>query len=129
MENLHQRETDYIPTVVIEGQQAVRFAVEDVVNMEGNDMYEPANIGNIKEEWVNLTIYLPERLREEIELAFREVSYECMRAEDRDIQKLRDFYPLLVVLGLESLDRIESKDIETSSPTALSNTSSNNPST
>lgn len=34
-----------------------------------------------------------------------------MHAEGQDIQNLRGFYPLLVVLGLESLDRIEPEDV------------------
>ncbi|WP_408957674.1 hypothetical protein [Natrinema sp. 74] len=80
------------------------------VNTEDDD-YEPVDVTNVKEEWENLTIYLPEALRDEIELAFRETSYECMRTENYDLQKLRDFYPLLVVLGLESLESIEGKDI------------------
>lgn len=81
------------------------------VNEEGAEQYDLAEVDNVKEEWENLTIYLPERLREEIELAFRELSYESMRAHDRDLQKLRDFYPLLVVLGLESLESIEPDDV------------------
>ncbi|WP_339102800.1 hypothetical protein [Haloterrigena salinisoli] len=80
------------------------------VNTE-DDEYEPVDVTNVKEEWENLTIYLPEELRDEIELAFRETSYECMRAENYDLQKLRDFYPLLMVLGLESLEGIEGTDI------------------
>ncbi|WP_226482844.1 hypothetical protein [Natrinema amylolyticum] len=79
------------------------------VNTE--DDYEPVDVTNVKEEWENLTIYLPDGLRNEIELAFREASYECMRTENYDLQKLRDFYPLLIVLGLESLESIEGQDI------------------
>lgn len=81
------------------------------VNTADEDEYEPIDVTNVKEEWENLTIYLPERLREEIELAFRETSYECMRADGHDLQKLRDFYPLLMVLGLESLESIDSTEI------------------
>lgn len=81
------------------------------VNTDEGDEYEPVDVTNVKEEWENLTIYLPEELREEIELAFRETSYEAMRAEGHDLQKLRDFYPLLMVLGLESLESIEGEEI------------------
>ncbi|SEW10664.1 hypothetical protein [Natrinema salifodinae] len=80
------------------------------VNTEDDD-YEPVDVTNVKEEWENLTIYLPDELRDEIELAFRETSYECMRAKNYDLQKLRDFYPLLIVLGLESLESIEGEDV------------------
>lgn len=81
------------------------------VNTDDEDEYEPIDVTNVKKEWENLTIYLPEGLREEIELAFRETSYECMRAKGHDLQKLRDFYPLLMVLGLESLESIEGEEI------------------
>lgn len=80
------------------------------VNEDDTGQSELADVDNVKREWENLTIYLPERLREEIELSFRELSYETMRAHDRDLQKLRDFYPLLIVLGLESLESTELED-------------------
>jgi hypothetical protein len=71
----------------------------------------PIDVTNVKEEWENLTIYLPEQLRDEIELSFSEASYECLNADGYDLQKLRDFYPLLIVLGLESLEGIEGEEI------------------
>jgi len=81
------------------------------VNTDDTDGGDPIDVTNVKQEWENLTIYVPEQLREEIELAFRETSYECLAAADHDLQKLRDFYPLLLVLGLGNLESIEGEEV------------------
>lgn len=75
----------------------------------GTDEYPPAV--NVKEEWEGITIYLPKSLRDDLELAYRELSLDCKRSTGADVQKLRDFYPLVVALGLEQLDDTKPEDV------------------
>lgn len=75
----------------------------------GTGEYPPAV--NVKKEWEGITIYLPESLRDDLELTYRELSLDCKRSTGSDIQKLRDFYPLVVALGLEQLNDTKSEDI------------------
>ena len=65
---------------------------------------------NVKSEWGSVTVYLPETLRNELELTYRKLGYECKRSHGRDLQKLRDFYPLVFAMGLESLENTDSED-------------------
>jgi len=44
------------------------------------------------------------------ELTYRKMGYECKQSHGRDLQKLRDFYPLVFAMGLESLESTESED-------------------
>lgn len=66
---------------------------------------------DVKDEWIGMTIYLPEPLREDLELVFREHSYECKRTADIELKKLRHYYPLVVALGLERLENTSTEDI------------------
>jgi hypothetical protein len=81
------------------------------INVDTEQAYDPVQIDNIKSEWDNLTVYLPEPLRQELEVKYREMSYECMRSHDYELTKLREFYPLVVALGLENVERIDDDDV------------------
>lgn len=81
------------------------------INVDTEQAYEPAQIDDIKSEWNNLTVYLPEPLRQELEVTYREMSYECMRSQDHELMKLQEFYPLVVALGLENIERIDDDDL------------------
>ncbi|MFH5801008.1 hypothetical protein [Haladaptatus sp. CMAA 1911] len=71
----------------------------------------PIDDVDVKSEWVGITIYLPEQLREELELVFREHSLESKRSTDLDLKKLRHYYPLVVALGLKLLEDTDTKEI------------------
>lgn len=81
------------------------------MNESNDDLGSEPPPVNVKSEWESVTVYLPESLRDDLELAYRELSYESKRTHDRDVQKLRDFYPLIVAMGLESLESTDSEDI------------------
>lgn len=81
------------------------------INVDTDQSYEPVQIDDIKSEWDNLTVYLPEPLKQELEVKYRELSFECMQSHDQDLQKLREFYPLVVSLGLENLEHIDNDDV------------------
>lgn len=74
------------------------------------DDYDLTDLGNVKQEWKSVTIYLPEELHDALELTYREVSYDCKRTSNYDLQKLQDFYPLLAAVGLNSLNQSDSDD-------------------
>lgn len=80
-------------------------------NRGQQDITLPSNDIDVKNEWSGLTIYLPEQLREKLELVFREHSYECKRTSDLELRKLRHFYPVIIALGLEQLEDTSAEDI------------------
>ncbi|WP_138005272.1 hypothetical protein [Halalkalirubrum salinum] len=80
---------------------------------EPSGEYQLQNLGNIKSEWEATTIYLPADLKSAVELAYRRSSYECKRESGYDMQKLQDFYPLLIAMGLNNLNRSGTEDILT----------------
>ncbi len=80
-------------------------------NKADQDATLPEDSIDVKDEWVGMTIYLPEPLREDLELVFREHSYECKRSADMELKKLRHYYPLIVALGLERLENTSAEDI------------------
>lgn len=71
----------------------------------------PADDVDAKSEWVGMTIYLPEQLREELELVFREHNLEAKRSADLDLQKLRHYYPLVVALGLRVVEDTDTHEL------------------
>jgi hypothetical protein len=71
----------------------------------------PADDIDVKSEWIGTTIYLPPKLRDELNLVFQEYKYECNRNGDIDLKKLRHFYPLIVALGVEQFENTESDTI------------------
>lgn len=71
----------------------------------------PVDDVDVKSEWVGMTIYLPEQLREELELVFREHSLEAKRSADLDLRKLRHYYPLVVALGLRAVEDTDTNEL------------------
>lgn len=80
-------------------------------NKADQDTALPSDDVDVKDEWVGMTIYLPQQLRDDLELVFREHNYECKRTADAELKKLRHFYPLVIALGLEHLENTESEDL------------------
>ena len=66
---------------------------------------------NVKTEWDGTTMYLPTELRENLELVYQELSLECRREYGVEMQKLRDFYPYVIELGLEELSKRNAEDV------------------
>ncbi|TYT60927.1 hypothetical protein [Natrialba swarupiae] len=73
--------------------------------------YDLDDLGNVKEEWEGVTIYLPSDLHNALNLSYRELSYESARTTSYDLQKLQDFYPLLVAVGLNNLNQSDTDDL------------------
>ncbi|WP_408960555.1 hypothetical protein [Natrinema sp. 74] len=71
---------------------------------------------DVKSEWTGTTIYLPKSVREELELTYQELSLKSKREYSIDIQKLRDFYPYVIELGLEELAKRNAEDVLSDQP-------------
>ncbi|MEY7851022.1 hypothetical protein AB7C87_17680 [Natrarchaeobius sp. A-rgal3] len=86
--------------------------VEDALDGDEPDVeYDLEDLGNVKEEWEGVTIYLPSDLHNALNLSYRELSYESARTTAYDLQKLQDFYPLLVAVGLNNLNQSDTDDL------------------
>jgi len=60
---------------------------------------------SVKDEWQQVAVYLPEDLQQDLNLRFEEINLEAAR-DGEEIEKLRDFYPAVIELGLAS-DELE----------------------
>lgn len=66
---------------------------------------------NIKKEWNVRSFYLDDELNSELTTVFKRLDFELSEQADIDLQKTRHFYPLVVQLGLERLDRMDLTEI------------------
>ena len=70
------------------------------------------NAQNIKKAWNVRSFYLEDNLEKELTTAFKRLDLELDKAEaDIKLQKTRHFYPLIVQLGLEQLEELDTEDI------------------
>lgn len=67
---------------------------------------------NIKSEWTNHSVYLPDHLADDLTSQYKRLDWQLDDEFDLDLQKTRHYYPLIVALGLEQLDKLESKEIK-----------------
>jgi len=104
--------TDDNPTDIVDDQptgDSTEYSKVWMNESKNNISSSPLDV-DVKSEWGSVTVYLPESLRNELELTYRKMGYECKQSHGRDLQKLRDFYPLVFAMGLESLESTESED-------------------
>lgn len=67
---------------------------------------------NIKKEWNVRSFYLDDELDSELTTAFKRLDLELEESDvDVNLKKTRHFYPLVVELGLERLESMESTEI------------------
>ncbi len=67
---------------------------------------------NIKEEWNGRTIYVPDRILDELEDTYLESQLKLRKAGQDEFKKSRHFYPLLVQFGLEALSDADDDEIQ-----------------
>ena len=67
-----------------------------------SDATDPANGGSVKERPSTL-MYLPDGIDRDLDLTFDEVNLRYRRAFDEKLEKNRDYYPLVAVHGLQTL--------------------------
>ena len=68
--------------------------------------------GNVKRDWNVRSVYLDDELDDQLTTAFKRLDLELSEAgSDLQLKKTRHFYPLVVALGLEQLERMESSEV------------------
>lgn len=67
---------------------------------------------NVKKEWKALSVYLPDELESDLSKTYKRLDWELEADRDVSIKKTRHYYPLVVKLGLERLEELESNEIE-----------------
>ena len=65
----------------------------------------------VKEEQVGTYMYIPESQKKELERLYNVLKAEFEYEYDREFEKNRHFYPLLVQYGLDGLDGLDASDI------------------
>ena len=68
------------------------------------------NVENVKDEWKAKTVYLPENVDSELSKTFKRLDLE-LDDELSSFRKTRHFYPLLVAVGMEHLERMEREEL------------------
>jgi len=70
---------------------------------------KPSETGesSVKDEMVGTYMYLPEELKEELDLRFDELSLEHKREYGEPLEKNRDYYPAVVEAALHSEKTLE----------------------
>lgn len=67
---------------------------------------------NIKEDWKNHSFYLPDELADDLTSHYKRLDWELDDELDQEFKKTRHYYPLIVALGLDQLEGLESEDIK-----------------
>ncbi|SEP24488.1 hypothetical protein SAMN04487948_1261 [Halogranum amylolyticum] len=67
---------------------------------------------NIKSEWTNHSIYLNGDLASSLSHNYKRLDLDLDQDYGLSIKKTRHYYPLIVKLGLERLEELESKEIK-----------------
>ena len=66
---------------------------------------------NVKKDWNATTIYLPDDLNRAMSTAYKRTDFELSAEFDHSIKKTRHYYPLLIALGMEQLESMESNEV------------------
>ena len=67
---------------------------------------------NVKKEWKALSVYLPDELESDLSRTYKRLDWELEADRELSIKKTRHYYPLVVELGLERIEEMESSEIE-----------------
>lgn len=66
---------------------------------------------NVKKDWNATTVYLPDELDQAVTTAYKRTDLELSAEFDHPIKKTRHYYPLLIALGMEQLESMESNEV------------------
>mgnify|MGYP000173215207 CR=1 FL=1 len=81
-------------------------------NAQKSQKEDTPDSGNVKRDWNVRSVYLDDELDDQLTTAFKRLDLELSEAgSDLQLKKTRHFYPLVVALGLEQLERMEVSDI------------------
>ena len=77
---------------------------------EPSEPSKPSKL-SIKEEQIGTYMYLPESQKKELERLYNVLKAEYEYEYDREFEKNRHFYPLVVDRGLDGLEEVDASDI------------------
>jgi hypothetical protein len=84
----------------------------DMSSSESQTSQTAQKAQNIKKEWNVRSIYLSDNLDNDLTTAYKRLDFELSEADSSiDLQKTRHFYPLLVELGLERLEELDTTEV------------------
>ena len=66
---------------------------------------------NVKKAWNATSIYLPDGLDTKLSTMYKRVDLQLSEDAGRSIKKTRHYYPVVIALGLERMERMESEEI------------------
>ncbi|MFC6825234.1 hypothetical protein [Halopelagius fulvigenes] len=69
-------------------------------------------VSNIKEEWQNHSVYLDNELADRFGMGYKRLDLELGQDYGLSIKKTRHYYPLIVKLGLDKLEELESEEVK-----------------
>lgn len=69
-------------------------------------------VKNVKTEWNAFTFYLDDKLSSRLNRLYKKLDWQLADEYDVSLSKTRHYYPLVVQLGLEELDSLDSKEIK-----------------
>lgn len=70
------------------------------------------NAKNVKKEWTARSVYLPDELERHLSQTYKRLDWQLEADEGLSIKKTRHYYPLVVRLGLERIEEMESKELK-----------------
>lgn len=70
------------------------------------------NAKNVKKEWTARSVYLPDELERDLSQTYKRLDWQLEADEGLSIKKTRHYYPLVVRLGLERIEEMESKELK-----------------
>lgn len=69
-------------------------------------------VKNVKTEWNTFTFYLDDELSNRLNRLYKKLDWQLADEHDVTLSKTRHYYPLVVWLGLEQLESLDSKEIK-----------------
>lgn len=71
-----------------------------------------ARATNVKREWDNHSVYLPDGIATDLSRTYKRLDLDLDEAYGLSIKKTRHYYPLVVRLGLERLEELETEEVK-----------------
>ena len=67
---------------------------------------------NVKKEWNAKSVYLPDEIEQSLSRTYKKLDWQLDEDEGISIKKTRHYYPLIIMLGLEQLESMESTEVK-----------------
>ena len=66
---------------------------------------------NVKKDWNATTIYRPDELNRDLSTVYKRTDLDLSETSDRSLKKTRHYYPLVIALGLERLESMDTNEV------------------